>query len=195
MIIVITGTPGTGKTEIAQALAKKLDLHLIEIKKIVEINKSLYKVKNKEKEVDLRKLRHLILNETKKASDLQPKTYSIIIEGHLACELRLPTKFVFVLRCAPQILKRRLEKRKYSKEKVEENLLAEMLDYCTLLARKNFKGKQIIEIDTSKRSLENCVEEITKVIKGKKKKIDDVDYSKELEEYARGKKPYARDII
>ena len=178
-MIIITGTPGTGKTIIAETLAKKLGYELIDIKKIVDNNKALYETQNREKTVDLKKLKKVIMKEITK---LEYK--NIIIESHLTCEMKLPAKFVFVLRCAPQILKRRLEKRKYSKEKVEENLLAEMLDYCTLLARKNFKGKQIIEIDTSKRNLENCVEEITKVIKGKKKKIDNVDYSKELKHWA-----------
>ncbi|MBS3067399.1 AAA family ATPase [Candidatus Micrarchaeota archaeon] len=192
MQIIVTGTPGTGKTVIARAVAKKLGYTLIEIKKIVDTNKSLYKIKKStnrfltvkerdffniekgERIVDVDKLKKAIIKELEK-----PKN-NIIIEGHLACEMHLPAKFVFVLRCNPKILRKRLQKRKYPKEKIDENLLAEMLDYCTQLARKNYKKPKIIELDTAKRNLNKCVVEIINVIKGKKKKIDDVDYNKEL---------------
>ena len=198
-IIIITGTPGTGKTLIARALAKKIWYKLIEIKKIVDEHKidkkfcahcklsnlqykdkGLYKIYKGERLVDLKRLKKATM---KKIRVLESK--NIIIESHLTCEMRLPAQFVFVLRCAPDILKRRLQRRKYPKQKREENVLAEMLDYCTLLVRKNFKGKQIIEIDTSKRSINNCVREIINVIKGKKKKIDNVNYSKELEKFTK----------
>ncbi len=178
-LIIITGTPGTGKTVIAQALAKKIGFELIDIKKIVNENKKIYNMENGERVVDLTKLKKLILKEIK-----QDKT--VIIENHLLCELRLPAKFVFVLRCEPAILKKRLAMRKYQKKKIEENLLAEMLDYCTQLSRKNYKKSIVIELDTAKRNVNKCVAEIINVIKGRKKKIDDVDYSKELEEYAIG---------
>ena len=41
MRIVITGSPGTGKTVIAKLLAEKMNLELIALKKVVEDNNLL----------------------------------------------------------------------------------------------------------------------------------------------------------
>ena len=176
--IIITGTPGTGKTTIARILAKKINYNLIDVKDIVNQNKHLYTIEKGEKLVDLKKLRNLLLKELARSKNN-------IIEGHLLCDLSLPFKQIIVFRCNPRTLKKRLEKRKYKKEKIYENLLAEMLDYCLINARKNYKQKyaQIIQVEVSKRSLNATVNIILKAIKEKKKKIDDVDYSDQLKKF------------
>lgn len=183
MIIVITGSPGTGKTAVARMLAKKLGCRLVDIKRTVNKNR-IYKIEQGEKVVDLKKLGNLLLEEIT-AQKRKNENGDLIIEGHLACEISLPAKFVFVLRCNPKTLRRRLEERGYSEDKTRENLLAEMLDYCTLLARKNFKGKRIIEIETSRKSIKKCVTEIRSIMNGKRKEIDNVNYSRELEKFVR----------
>lgn len=167
--IVISGTPGCGKSTISKKLSKLLKIPLIDLKEII-------KEYNLEKKgiVDIKKLGFL-------APFLKNKEY--ILEGHLACEIKLPTDFVFLLRCEPSILKRRLEKRGYSKEKISENLISEILDYCYQRIKIKYK-KEPIEIDTSKRNINQTVQLIIKAIKQRKKKIDEVDYS----EYLKGSK-------
>ena len=120
MRIVLTGCPGVGKSTIARALAKELNLELVDIKKLVSKNK----LANKKHEVDLVLLAKALAKETNKKSNY-------VVEGHLACEIKIPNDFVIVLRTNPKILETRLAKRKYSKNKIEENILAEVLDYCT----------------------------------------------------------------
>jgi len=168
MRIVITGSPGTGKSTIAKLLSKEMDLELMQIKEIVEEKKLM----NKKHEVDIKKLSRLLI-QLKKKKDF-------IIEGHLACELKLPADFIFVLRTNPKILKRRLSKRKYEKGKIEENLMAEMLDYCTQRVQKEYRKKPL-ELDTSELNAKQAMSKIRKAIKQKKKKLDLVNYSKELE--------------
>ncbi|MFH1785720.1 MAG: AAA family ATPase [Candidatus Micrarchaeota archaeon] len=164
MRIIITGTPGTGKSIIAKKLADELNLELIDIKKLVLAKK----LRNKKHEVDIKKLaQNLKFLKTKK---------DYVVEGHLACELFLPNDFVVVLRTNPKVLKKRLEKRKYSKRKTQENLAVEILDYCTQRVMMFYKRKPL-ELDTSQRSLQSNILEIKKAIKQKKKKIDCVDYS------------------
>ncbi|MBI2079236.1 AAA family ATPase [Candidatus Micrarchaeota archaeon] len=170
MRILITGSPGTGKTSVSKLLAKELDLELINVKKIA------LGIKNKKSEVDVRKLKKIILTKIKKKK-------RFIIENHLLCEFRLPVNFIFVLRCRPDILRRRLIKRKYSNKKVEENVLAEMLDYCTQNVVNNYKLKPV-EIETSKKRSTQIVKKIISVINGKTTG-DKVDYSKYLINYAR----------
>lgn len=171
MRIVITGSPGTGKTIVAKLLAKEMGLELIDIKKIVREKKL-----SKTHEVDIKKL----------ASSLSflKRKKDYIVEGHLACELNLPSDYVFVLRTHPNILKKRLKKRRYGKKKLEENLMAEMLDYCTQRTEQSY-NKKPLEIDTSRITVEKTASKIQKAIKQKKKKIDSVNYSKELKNYLR----------
>ncbi|MDD5171788.1 MAG: AAA family ATPase [Candidatus ainarchaeum sp.] len=172
MRIIITGSPGTGKTIIAEKLSKQLGIPLIDIKKVV--NKR--KLAGKRHEVDLKRLASAL-------SFLKSKK-DFVAEGHLACEVRLPADFVFVLRTNPKTLKKRLAKRRYAKRKLEENLMAEMLDYCTQRSEKTYRKKPL-ELDTSGLTVAACVSKIIKAIKQKKKRLDSVDYSGELRAYLR----------
>lgn len=177
MKIIITGVPGTGKTSVARELKKKLNLKLIEIAKLVK-EKSLtsgYDKKMKCKVVDLKKLKNEI---RKKVKGLK----NFIIEGHLACEIGISADYVFVLRCFKDELKRRLKKRGYSKDKINENILSELLDYCYIKVKENYKNSKICEIETGKKSKEEVVKKIIRVIKNNEK-CDKVNYEKDLKEF------------
>jgi adenylate kinase len=110
-----------------------------------------------------------------------------IVEGHLACEIEIPADYIIVLRTHPKILKARMQKRKYKKKKLEENLEAEMLDYCVQRVETVY-GKRPLELDTTKRSIPKCVDLILQSIKQKKIKIDSVNYAHELKVYLRLRK-------
>ncbi|MBI5228158.1 AAA family ATPase [Candidatus Micrarchaeota archaeon] len=167
MRIVLTGCPGTGKSTIAKALAAELGLELVDIKKIVNKNK----LADKKHEVDLVLL-------FKRLAFLKKKN-NYLVEGHLACEIKLPNDLVIVLRTNPATLKKRLAKRKYGKQKLEENILAEVLDYCTQRVEAVYRKKPL-ELDTSAQSVKNSITKIKKAIKQKKKSIDVVDYTRYL---------------
>ncbi|MEW6721886.1 MAG: adenylate kinase family protein [Candidatus Micrarchaeota archaeon] len=170
MRIILTGTPGTGKSAVGKALASTLGLELVDIKKIA-LSAGL---RAKNHEVDVKKLaRALSFLKTKK---------DFVAEGHLAAEIRLPADFVVVLRCRPRILEKRLKRRKYPRKKLEDNLMAEMLDYCTQRVESIY-GRAPLELDTSKRSVLQAAEEIAKAIRGRRKKIDSVDYSDSLKAF------------
>lgn len=172
MRIIITGTPGTGKSTITKELGKKLGIEMINIKELIEKIKAYKMNEEGEKEVLLPKFRNALKEELKKRKGW-------IMESHLLCEIKLEADFIFVLRCKRKELERRLKKRGYKKQKIEDNIMIELLDYCYMKAKKNLKGK-LYELDCTNRNIEKCAEELTKVIKGKKEKLDSVDYSKEL---------------
>jgi adenylate kinase len=180
--IVITGTPGTGKTQTSRLLAKNMGLPLVEIKEFVDRNR-IFKKEKGEKVVDVRKLGKKLLPHLARIARTG-KRNGYIVEGHLACELRIPADFVFVLRTHPKTLRKRLAKRRYKKAKLEDNLLSEMLDYCVQRTALVYKITPL-ELDTTGRTAGECAQIIKKAAKAKKKKLDAPDYSSELESFLR----------
>ncbi len=176
MRIIITGTPGTGKTKVGRLLAKKARLPLVDIKEFVNENR-IFKKEKGEKTVDVAILKKKLLPHLSRLP-------AYIVEGHLACEFRIPADFVFVLRTHPKKLKQRLAKRKYSKAKLEDNLLSEMLDYCVQRVELVY-GTAPLELDTTKRTAGVCVEKMLRAMKAKKKKLDAPDYTSELQSFLR----------
>ena len=124
MIIIVTGTPGVGKSVIAKNLAKKLKFNYININKFVKDNKVYERYDNKRKcyVVEVKKLNKALI---KKINN------NIIIDGHLSHYLNKKyVNWCVVVKCDLKLLKKRLEKRKYNKEKIRENLDSEIFDVC-----------------------------------------------------------------
>ena len=144
MIIVVTGTPGTGKTKVAKEIAKLFGLKYFDLNSFVK-KKKLYEKYDKKFDtylVDIKKLNKNIVNIIKKNSD-------IVIDSHLSHYL--DKKYVdlyLVVKCDIKILKKRLEKRNYSKLKLRENLDSEIFDVCLVEALE--KGHKVKIVDTSK---------------------------------------------
>jgi len=178
MRIVLTGVPGTGKTVIADALAAK-GFEVIRLNEIVD-EKKLWSGKDGfgSRIVKLRKLG----SETNR---LLSKKRNCIVEGHLACEMELKCNLVIVCRTKPHVLEKRLRKRGYPERKLNENLMCELLDYCTIKSLGNYR--KVYEIETSKNVKKN-IEEITRIIKGDGEKFRAgwVRWGKELRETVLG---------
>ncbi|MBD3210003.1 AAA family ATPase [Candidatus Micrarchaeota archaeon] len=171
MRIVITGIPGTGKTLLAEKIAGNMNLLIV---RIADIARESRLDRGNEHEVDIRKL-------APKLEFLRERE-DYVVEGHLACELRLPSDVVVVLRTHPYVLRERLEKRGYKGEKLKENLEAEMLDYCVQRVEQEY-GAEPLELDTTNRLVDESARVLEEAIRQKKKKIDSVNYSKELKEH------------
>jgi adenylate kinase len=172
--IVITGTPGTGKSVIAKKLSALLGLELVDLKKIVRSRR----LADRKHEVDIKKLASAL-------RFLQRKK-GYVVEGHLACELRLPADFVFVLRTSPRVLLRRLSKRGYGAGKLNDNLAAELLDYCTQRVEQEYRKKPL-ELDTSRRTPASSMLLMAGAIRKNKKKLDTINYSHQLLDYVKDK--------
>jgi adenylate kinase len=162
MKIIITGTPCTGKSTAADYLAEKMKLPIIHVNDFAKKEKLILGKERGSYIIDLKKLR----------KKLEKKDG--VIESHLLCEFSLPNSAVFVLRCNPNVLVKRMARRKYSRQKTKDNLECEALDYCTIRAGENYK--KVHDIDTTKRSVKQTAGKIIRILE-KKDNEDKVDFS------------------
>jgi adenylate kinase len=134
----ITGTPGTGKSSVADELKARgfSVLHLSETARDYVIGEDA-----------ARETR--VIDEDRWVAEFPP--FEGFVEGHLAH--LLPCDRVVVLRCRPDVLSRRLGKRHYSEAKIRENLEAEALDVILIEALEEHPPEHILELDTTYRSV------------------------------------------
>ena len=91
------------------------------------------------------------------------------------------TRMVFVLRCNPQLLERRLRRRKWNAEKVKENVMAEILDSCLIAAQKYYGKKKVTQLDTSYASVKSSVLLAKKMLSRSRLSRPSVDWLGKLE--------------
>ena len=164
-IYALTGTPGTGKTSISKNLNKKV-LHLSNLYS----KSSEGKNENGEWIVDLDKLNSLI---QEKLVD------NMVVEGHFA-HLMDNMDHIIVLRCDPRELRIRMNKRKYSEDKIKENLEAEAIGLIYSEACENVRGIELYQHDTTKRSVDESSEILRKFFEGNVKLDETIDYSERI---------------
>jgi len=165
-VILITGTPGTGKTTVSKTLSERLSIPLVAVNDLVD-EKHLYHGHDPEKgykEVDMEGLSHELKLLLKNSGE-----DGLIIEGHLAhfSDDSDLIECLVVLRTRPDILKKRLHKRDWPEAKVNENIEAEALDICTFEAVE-IHGKKVNEVDTTNLEIEEVVDMVIKIIHGEK---------------------------
>lgn len=143
MAIIVTGTPGTGKTTIARMIAKKLMFRYIDTNKIIKKKRLsvFYDKKRKTKVVDEKKLAIELIK-------IINRNDKVVVDGHLSHFIpRKRVSFCIVTRCDLNILRQRLEKRRYNKEKIRENLDAELFE--VILNEALERKHNVYVIDTS----------------------------------------------
>ncbi len=143
MLIIISGTPGTGKSTLAKTLTKKLSFHRLNLHHYYKKISLSYNKKKQCYNVDIKKFEKLVKEKLKQHPNL-------IVDSHISHYL--PKKLVdlcIITKCSDlKKLKQRLQKRKYSKKKIEENLECEIFDVCLNEAKQN--KHKILVVDTCK---------------------------------------------
>jgi len=179
-VIVIQGCPGTGKTTISERLSKILNAKHIDLSKLV-IEEKLFIDFDVERGSYIPDMDLLL----KKINKLISESDSLlIIEGHYADVV--PPQYVykaFVLRMHPSELEKRLEKKGWSKRKIHENILAEMLNSCLISALEVYGDDKVIEIDVTNKETDEIIKEILDALSKKNYKTNKyIDWLKILEE-------------
>ena len=183
-IIVLTGTPGVGKTVVAKALASRLKAQYVSLADLVKEGNLVLEVNEARDTVvaDLKKL-------SRSVRDILKKSMScVVVEGHYAPDVVLKSlmPYVFVLRRDPEKLKAEFEARSYDERKISENLASEILDVCLVNAIRKHGWERVDEIDVSEMRVEDVVDEILKVLDGRRNcRAGVVDWLSKLEEDGR----------
>jgi adenylate kinase len=151
MIIIITGTPGTGKTEIAKALAKITNHTHLDVNRIIAKHnlKESYDKKRLTYVVDEKKLSNILIKLIKSNNNL-------IIDSHMSHYI--PSKYIdlcIVTKTDLKELKKRLKKRNYPQSKIKENLEAEAFDICLIEALES--KHKVIQLDTTKKTVKQSL--------------------------------------
>ncbi|MHA1912528.1 MAG: AAA family ATPase [Candidatus Kariarchaeaceae archaeon] len=157
--VIITGTPGTGKTTVAKLLSKK-GWVTFDITSFVK-EKSLflgYDIIRDSLIIDEEQLQKELVKE---AEDRK----IVILDGHTATLIEDKfVKYCFILKVDLEVLNERLIARNYSELKVSENLQAEIMESCLTEAYDAYDANKIHSIETTNKTPEEVVSIISSIL-------------------------------
>jgi len=163
--VAVTGTPGTGKTTATEHLTA--DFEVVHLNRVIR-DQGLTTGHDDERDT-------LIADLDAVESWLDGRA-DAVVESHLAHEFDADR--VVVLRCAPDVIERRLRERGESAESARENAESEALDVILSHAVQNHGADSVYEIETTDRSPESVASEIEAVIAGEREpSAGTVDYT------------------
>lgn len=179
-VILVTGTPGVGKTAVSISLASRLNATHIDLTKLVEQEGLISGVD---------KARGTLIADMDRVSKRVQETVrdskrDVIIDGHYGVNVvsAKDVYLVFVLRRDPDELKRWMKDHGFRERKLWENLAAEILDVCLWEAVRACGPKKVCEINVSGKGIEEVVEEIILVLEREEKcRVGIVDWLGKLE--------------
>ncbi|MFQ6068694.1 MAG: adenylate kinase family protein [Candidatus Bathyarchaeia archaeon] len=179
-VLVVTGTPGVGKSCVSSLLASRLNGSYVNLGDLVK-HEGLSNGVDRKRETLIADIERV----SKRVREIigQSEGY-VIIDGHFAMDVVSAEDvfLAFVLRRNPDELEEILIERGFKKSKIMENIAAEILDVCLFDAVRAYNKKKVCEVDVSDRTVENVVDEIICVIDGRKKcRVGVVDWLTKLE--------------
>jgi adenylate kinase len=102
----------------------------------------------------------------------------VVLDGHISHLLEPDA--VVVLRCAPDVLRSRLEERGWSDEKIRENVESETLDI--VLAEAVEVNAPVSEFDTTEATPEETAKRVVRALEDGEESVGVVDWSDSMEE-------------
>ena len=155
--ILVTGTPGTGKSTTAEQAAERIGFKYINVTLLIQQHECH---EGKDEEFDT-----LILDEDKLLDVMEP----ILAEGGCIVDFHTPEIFperwfelVLVLRTSTAALFDRLTARGYSEKKRNENMECEIMEIVAEAARESYEAEILHELPSNTlQDLDSNVERIT----------------------------------
>lgn len=179
-VLVVTGTPGVGKSSASILLASRLKGKAVNLSELVKVEQL---------DCGFDEKRMTLVADTEKVSRrvkraIEESEGFLIVEGHIAANVveAEDVFLAFVLRRNPDELRRILKERGFSDRKVDENVAAEILDVCLFETIEEYGEGKICEIDMSSRNVEEVVGELVSIVEGHGRcRIGVVDWLMKLE--------------
>ncbi len=154
--IIISGTPGCGKTSVAKEISNLVEAKIISLNELAISEEFSFEYDEERKTyiVDFKVFLPSVLKKIRAIEQNNPPF--LIIESHFSDII--PENFIdfaFILRCDPDELFKRLEKKNYNSKKILENIQAEILGNCiNYFIQKHIKIP-LYEIDTTNLSIKS----------------------------------------
>lgn len=171
MRVVVTGTPGTGKTSAVEQLDTEMEV--VHLNDLIQ-EEDLWNERDDERD-------SLVADLDAVAERLEGRE-DLLVESHLAHHLETDDGVdkVVVLRCHPDELERRLTERGESEAKAAENAESEALDVILSEAVNAHGVENVYEVETTERTPEEVADEIRAVVAGDREpsagEVDYIDY-------------------
>lgn len=150
MMVGIAGTPGTGKTSVGDVLARR-GHWVVRVAETIE---------------------PFVIAEEEGVREVDQEAWAAVfvpvdgfVEGGLAHFLACDR--LVILRCRPDVLRERLERRDYPPAKVDENVEAEALDVVLCEAVELHPPDRLLEIETTARSAEETADLVEAFVAGR----------------------------
>ncbi|HII72031.1 TPA: AAA family ATPase [Candidatus Woesearchaeota archaeon] len=143
--LIVTGTPGTGKTTVAKKLARLLDYTYIDVNNVISKHNLSqgYDRSRRCKIIDTSQL-------NKELRKIIKQHDNTIIDSHLSHFLpQSSVDLCLITRCNLKLLSSRLKRRGYPKSKIDENLEVELMEIIPNEVAQ--KGHDYIFVDTDKK--------------------------------------------
>lgn len=173
-ILIVSGTPGTGKTTISNNISNYIEAKVISLNELA-ISENLiakYDAKRETSVVNNKKLINFLIELIEEYEKEDPEF--LIIESHFSDIVpEQYIDFVIILRCDPDELHDRLKRRGYKREKIRENVQSEILGNCVNYFINKPLNTPILEIDTTLTSIESITKTVIHILS---KKLDLKDF-------------------
>lgn len=146
-VMIVTGTPGTGKTTLAKRISKKYGHEYIDVTGIIKKQglADCYDKKRKTWVVDEKKLARLL---EKIITLARKQGEKLVIDSHMSHYINPKlVDLCIVTKCGLKELEKRLKKKGYGKAKVEENIESEVFDICYFEAIERGHKVRIVKTD------------------------------------------------
>lgn len=170
MKVAVTGTPGTGKTEVAKRTAEITDLKYYSLNRLAEKNNCISgrdEARNADI-IDIDCLKNIL-------EDFEDCIY----DGHISHLFDVDV--VVVLRTEPKFLKERLKGKDWTSDKIRENLESELIGIISSEARENCEN--VFTIDTTNRKANEVAEVIKDIVKNRErdKYMEPIEWTESVE--------------
>ncbi len=166
-VIIVTGTPGVGKTALARLLARKTHSTILNVGDLVKAE-GLYRRYDRSRQsyiIDERRLRARLRQYLESHAGK-----NVLIEAHWIGKFMPKTRGMtaIVVRLDPTILAKRLKARKWPRRKIWENVESELIDLSLYEALKFLNHRRVHQIDSTRRTLGQMLQDSLHLMSARK---------------------------